>query len=174
MTDSSAVRAQRSRLHKRHDHSLCHPDRCPEAKKAVDPELTQPKAVERPRFDEAGSQLWRDMTAEGDLAPMAMVLLVEACRIVDRLETLDATLQGGQAQWLDLDVDEEGNTATVIVDKALAESRQQATALKQLVGEIRQFTGKGKVSNSGSVTKGGGSIADLNSRIAARRGQSAG
>lgn len=173
MADSSAVRAQRSRLHKRHDHSLCRPDRCPEAKKAIDPELSEPKPVERPRFGEAGSQLWRDMTAEGDLPPMAMVLLVEACRITDRLDTLDDNLQGGQSQWLDLEVDNEGNTATVIVDKALSEARQQATALKQLVAEIRQFAGKGK-SSSGSTAKGGGSIADLSSRIAARRGQSAG
>ena len=46
---------------------------------------------------------------------------------------------------------DDGSTVEVIVDKALAEARQQATALKQIVGELRQSAGAEKPATGGSV-----------------------
>lgn len=180
MADSSALRTQRSRLHKRHDHSLCRPDRCSKAAEATGSAEEAGSAVasaDQPEFGPAGTQLWQDMTSGGPLPAMAMVLLREACRITDRLDRLHRQLAG--EDWLTFEV---GDSVVVVrVDQALAESRQQATALKQIVAEIRQFAGKGK-SGSGKTstpadasTQGkGGGIADLTSRIAERRDGSAG
>lgn len=179
MGESGAQRQARHRRHKAGDHELCIPGNCA----VVTPDVTDVVTAEqrhaepeRPRLGETGSQLWNEMTADGPLPSMAMVLLLEACRIADRLDQLDENLRGGVAEWLQLEVD--GNTTTVIIDRALSESRQQATALKGLIAEIRQFTGKGKPrqggQEQGTQQKGGGTIADLASRIAERRGESAG
>lgn len=76
---------------------------------------------------------------KGDaLAPERRVLLEEACRIADRLDRLDALLSGDSGSWVRL-VEDKGDPERqiVVVDRALAEARQQAVALKQLIAELR-------------------------------------
>lgn len=131
-----------------------------------------------------GRDLWVEMEAEG-LPPMQRVLLLEACRITDRLEKLDRQLAG--EDWLRFRLDDEGVEVTVIIDKALSEARQQATALKQIMGELRQASAgsrspgrpsvEAKAAESSGVKKSGGtggSISDLTARIAERGAASAG
>jgi hypothetical protein len=104
------------------------------------------------------------------VGPAHRVLLDEACRIADRLDRLDALLAGRDDGWLRLSY--EGDQVTVVVDALLAESRQQATALRGLVAELRQASAKTS-KPAQSKAKGAG-VADLSSRIAARRGAASG
>ncbi len=64
----------------------------------------------------------------------------EACRIADRLERLDAILRGDSDLWARFSVSQDGDEVTVVIDRAMAEARQQAVALKQIVTELRQAT----------------------------------
>jgi hypothetical protein len=89
---------------------------------------------------------------KGDqLPPAQQVLLEEACRITDRLDKLDALLVGDAEDWLAL-VEDKGDPdrQIVVIDRPLAEARQQATALKQLLVEIRA-AGAGKPVSSGGA-----------------------
>lgn len=169
MADSSTTRAQRSRLHKRGDHSLCLPGRCSSATPDVSDDDVRDAATEKgPELGSSGSWLWREMTNDGFPPPMQRLLLLEACRIADRLDRLDAQLNG--ESWLRFLANDEGTEVTVVVDRVLAEARQQATALKQLVAEYRQAGAKpstrGRSTTSNS--KGAG-LADITALIEKRR-----
>lgn len=164
MADSAAERKRRSRAHKSGDHSLCRPQHCPAA-----PQPPEPPEPTR------GEALYERLCA--GLGPAQDALLVEACRIVDRLDRLDAALEDREGRWLTLQVAEDVTQVTVVVDRALAEARQQAGTLKQLVAELRQ-AGKRQQRNSADGNAGGerkaAGLGDLTARIAARRGTSAG
>ncbi|SDZ55277.1 hypothetical protein SAMN05216215_109715 [Saccharopolyspora shandongensis] len=161
MPESAAERQRRYRRHKAGDHGLCIPGRCP----AVTPTVTRDNEPDRVTLGPSGQRLWAAMTDGGPLPAMQAVLLLEACRIADRLDKLDAQLRG--EDWLRFDVDETGAEVTVIVDRVLSEARQQATALKQIVAELRQTAGGGKAKPA--ATGKGAGIADLTARIASRR-----
>jgi len=75
------------------------------------------------------------------LSGAARVLADEAVRITRRLERLDAQLEGDQDAWLHLTVNLPETVAEVQVDKALAEARQQALALKGVLAELRAIQG---------------------------------
>jgi hypothetical protein len=90
------------------------------------------------------------------------VLLVEACRIADRLDTLDRQLHGHD--WLRFRHDESGAEVTVFVDRVLAEAREQATALKGLVAELLKSAGK-----PAAPGKGGGKLASVTALLDAKR-----
>ena len=88
-----------------------------------------------------GERLWRDMNSD-DLAPGQRVLLEEACRIADRLDKLDRLLAGSAKDWISLVADRgDLERQIVVIDRPLSEACQQATALKQLIAEIRAATG---------------------------------
>lgn len=145
--------AERQRRHKRHkagDHSLCLPASCDKAGQSS-PTVTVGGRGER------GARLWADM-ADG-LGPAHRVLLEEACRIADRLDRLDALLEGRQDVWLRFDSSRDGSEVRVVIDALLAESRQQATALRGLVAEMRAATGK--TSKPPAAKPRGAGLADL-------------
>jgi hypothetical protein len=103
-----------------------------------------------PRLGERGARLWRELGGD-NLDPAKKVLAEEACRIADRLDRLDDFLRGREDAWLRFRArNEDGSIVQVVVDKALAEARQQAVALKQIVAELRQG-GKDKPETGGSV-----------------------
>ena len=98
------------------------------------------------RLRARGTQLWSDITEAHDLDSAQLVQLEEACRVADRLEQLDRLLTGDASDWVEL-VEKKGSEGTVevVVDKALAEARQQQNILKQLVAALRlpdEATGK--------------------------------
>jgi hypothetical protein len=100
------------------------------------------------------------------MSPAHLVLLEEACRITDRLDVLDAIIR----RWMEpSDEEEEGRGD---ITGLLAESRQQATALRGIVAEIRQ--GQKGLAPSSVPKSGGGGVSDLSARIAARRGKAQG
>lgn len=84
-----------------------------------------------------GVRLWRDLHGDAQ-APELRILLEEACRIVDRLDKLDALLDGSAEDWIRLqEVQGDPERTIVVIDKPLAEARQQAVALKQILTELR-------------------------------------
>lgn len=170
VTRTLTAGAERQRRYKRHkagDHSLCLPGRCDlagEAPELVTPSDDNPESRRGPR----GIRLWQDMASAG-LGPAHRVLLEEACRIADRLDRLDAILDGRE-DWLKLDVGDDGSQVRVSVDGVLAEARQQATTLRGLVAELRAALPKATPTPKAN----GGGLSDLSARIAARRGASTG
>lgn len=115
---------------------------------------------------ERGQRLWNEMTVAGQLPPGHLVLLEEACRIADRLDAMDAIIR----RWSEPSDDDEGGSADIT--GLFAESRQQATALKGIVAEIRQAQkASGASSSAPEKTSGGSGVADLTAKIAARKRQ---
>ncbi|MGW3808844.1 hypothetical protein [Micromonospora sp. NPDC005113] len=96
-----------------------------------------------------GRRLW-DEEGGDELAGARRVVLEEACRLVDRLDRLDAIVNGRDRAWLTLELDDAGEI-TVVVDKLLSESRQQQLALKQLAGELRAGGATAKPATGGSI-----------------------
>ena len=95
---------------------------------------------------ERGSQFWGAVTAGADLDPSGLVLLGEACRIIDRLDRLTFALNGQGRDWLKLldDVEVTAKRAgggsnvsvKVAVDGLLSEARQQQLALKTILAQL--------------------------------------
>lgn len=59
---------------------------------------------------------------------------------MDRLDKFDRLLSGDAADWLDL-IEQHGTAgevAEVVINKPVAEARQQAVALKAILSELRQ------------------------------------
>lgn len=148
---TGAERQRRHRRHKAGDHSLCDPERCEEA---VTPIVTASRW-----FRAGGRRLWDEMSGDG-LSGSRRVLLEQACRIVDRLDRLEAILNGRDRSWLTLEIGDDGEL-TLSVDKLLGESRQQAIALKQILAELRQ-------GDDAKPETGGGVLDQLAARRAAR------
>lgn len=108
----------------------------------------------------------------GDSLPAAQrVLLEEACRIANRLDTLDNILDGRQEEWMRFHSRDGGGTVVeVVLDKALAEARQQATALRGLMAELRAAGAAVKPQPGGKVA----GVADLASFAATRSAKATG
>lgn len=206
---TAAQRQRRSRAHKADDHRFCDPLRCAQAAAATapavtssavtDPAVTAAPAVtptvtpSPPVLDTRGRRLWQQTLAQGPLTPGEVVLLEEACRLADRCDRLDALLRGQGREWISFASFIEGGEAdiTVIVDKALTESRQQALALRQVLGDLARARAAGRPAapaptpaapaaavvatgpgqTPAAAVSGGGGVADLTARIAAKRGQ---
>ncbi|MEA5453291.1 hypothetical protein SPF06_01015 [Sinomonas sp. JGH33] len=160
MADSDTLRKRRYRHHMAGDHGLCIPGRC----KALDV-----PAVDIGPESKAAAELWAALTADGDLTPLMKPLAVEACRIVGRLDRLDRQLDGHD--WLRFHANEDQTEVTVYIDKALSEAREQATALKGIVAELVKGLPSSKKPQD---KKGGGVLADLAAKRAARGGTPAG
>jgi hypothetical protein len=101
---------------------------------AVPPEWIPPEHG----LADRGRRLYREFTADGPLTGGERVLLEEACRLTDRLDQLDDFLRGHEGAWMRFHArNEDGSIVEVVVDKALAEARQQASTLKALIVELR-------------------------------------
>jgi hypothetical protein len=168
MADSSTTRARRSRQHAAGDHSLCRAERCGVAAIHADSERPPPPSSIPTGLGVAGQELWEAEVASGAPGGLRAVLLLEACRIVDRLETLDRQLKG--ESWLRFRHDETGVEVTVYVDRVLAEAREQAMALKNVAAELARTAAPVKPAQA----KGGGVLADLAAKRLARSAQTAG
>lgn len=129
--------------------------------------------VEQPVLGPSGSALWAEVFS-AQLPALHRQLLVQACRMADRLDRLHEHLEDG-TPWLEVE-ESEGRRTEVVVDKALAEARQHATALKQLVEAIHKVAPKVvRPEKSEPVEKpgGDGGVTDLLSWVG-RGEQSAG
>lgn len=178
MTLSNADRQRRFRRHRAGDHSLCDPKRqCGQIKSVTPAPAVTPAPKPPPEPDpvddlddlplaerelgEGGRLLWKQLDG-AKLTGGPRALAREACRIVDRLDKLDRMLGGEAHDWIRL-VEQAGkdDIVEVVIDKPLAEARQQAAVLKQLVAELRQGSDAGA-----KVPEQGGEYGD---QLAARR-----
>jgi hypothetical protein len=133
-----------------------------------------------PDLGQRGLRLWQQYADDGAaLKPAERVLLEEACRTTDRLDTLDRILRGDEDVWLRFrSLNDDGSIVSVVINNALSEARQQQVALKALLAELRTSRAgtTGRVTGQPSTvnpTGGGSAITDLTARIA-RRGQATG
>jgi hypothetical protein len=168
VADSAALRARRSRRHRAGDHSICKPENCRlgvEDPQAL-PEIP-PASLGGIELGKGGRDLWKQVRPVITGA-LQVALLVEACRIVDRLDTLDRQLHGDA--WLRFRHDESGAEVTVYVDRVLAEAREQQTTFRGIVVELQKVVSQQKLAES----TGGGVLADLTARIAERRANTPG
>jgi hypothetical protein len=76
------------------------------------------------------------MHSAGRFNPAQEVLAEEACRLADRLDRLDGLLAGGTTAWAFLRPDRDGDGVTLVVNSAMAEARQGALALRQVVESL--------------------------------------
>jgi hypothetical protein len=188
MALSPADRQRRSRAHKKGDHALCDPERCSD----VTPPVTEPAvtAVTVPVTDwplvelgPRGRRLYAGVVDEHpELSARARIVLEEAARVADRLETLDRMLRGDVFVWAHVETGALGRRE-LVVDKTLAEVRQQQSTLARLMSELRQALTPAAEKPADPVPApvpgqkppgGGGGLADLTARIAARRAGTAG
>lgn len=169
MPESDAERKRRSRAHLRGDHSACRAERCDLAGQppALLPEDVPAPAGYVPERGVRGAALWAELA---DLLPPAQRLMLdEACRLADRLDRLEFVLSERRS-WLSTETDD-GGRVIVVVDAALAEARQGASALKGLLVEVAKALPKAPP--AASPRKGGAGLADLVA-LADRRRSSAG
>lgn len=168
--DSTALRSRRHKMHRRGDHSICQPGRC----KLAGQDLTDTPAA---TLGSRGATLWRDLRGES-LAPEVQVLLLEACRIADRLDQLDLLLAGDVETWVSLTEERaDSERVYVVLDRALSEARQQAVALRQLIAEIRAAGAGGKSRPTPGPQQSGREVAgvtDLTTWAPARSAKPAG
>lgn len=88
----------------------------------------------------AGDQLIRSLSSADD--PVSLTaLIVEAGRMKDRLDKLDELLSRRVDFWLEVVEERSGDHLVLIIDKALAESRQLATVFRQTLAEIQRRQG---------------------------------
>lgn len=160
MADDAATRARRSRRHRAGDHSMCRPDAF--CRSRLNRGGGAVGDLSPDRLGEQGRKLWDEMRSAVS-GPLHVLLLLETCRMADRLDTLDRQLQG--EAWLRFRHDESGAEVTVYVDRVLVEAREQATALRGLVAELSKAVSQKPAEQS----TGGGALADLTAKIAARR-----
>ncbi|MEW2474621.1 hypothetical protein AB0875_12600 [Micromonospora gifhornensis] len=178
MADTTgAERQRRYRAHKQGDHSLCPPGRQDCVTVTSSPSAVTRDTPRGPRLRARGQRMWDQLVGDDD--PVEVVALVEEiCRTADRLDRLDAIVNGRDRAWLTLEVDDVGEV-TVVVDKVLGEARQQQMTFKGLLAELRAIRGASAKSPAGRRAPkevsgvGGGGITDLTARIA-RRAQPAG
>lgn len=161
MADSDALRARRARLHRKGDHTLCVPGRCRELAPPTPPAAAAAPVEPAERaYGPRGQKLWDDM-ATAVLGPTHRLLLDEACRLADRLDQLDQLIRDGHVALM-------------------TEARQQTTALRGIVAELRagapRGTGRSGAPPAGvqppeseQDPSGKGMTLDLTARIAAKR-----
>jgi hypothetical protein len=90
---------------------------------------------EAPRLGTRGRLLWEAYSGLVDGAK-GLVLLAEAARIADRLDKLDALLQGDADVWCRLVHGLRSEDYELKIDSALIEARQQANTLRQILDSL--------------------------------------
>jgi hypothetical protein len=95
-----------------------------------------------PLYGRRGQALWDECTSGQEFDAAGRVLLEEACRIADRLDRLEALIAGDDREWARIEFTVRGDRKEVrlVFDDALAEARQQANALRQIVTTLRLGT----------------------------------
>lgn len=73
---------------------------------------------------------------------MIEALEIEADRIKERLDRLNAQIQGQPDAWLEIQLRMPPTVAEVLVDKLLSEARQQALALATIAKSLASLAGE--------------------------------
>lgn len=104
-------------------------------------------------FGARGQRLWDSLTTDRDADAAWLVMAEEACRIADRLDRLEALIAGDDREWARIDFTVRGDRKEIrlVFDDALAEARQQANALRQLMTSLRVGTASEKTNGAVSA-----------------------
>jgi hypothetical protein len=127
------------------------------------------------QLGERGAETWAAITEGRQSDALWQALVLEACRIVDRLDQLNDIIAGkGVLQLMHLrrmDRDLSAETVKIVmtVDAVLTEAREQAGQLRQLVSQLKL----GQAVAAPTVTERS-ALDDLESRRRARRSPAAG
>jgi hypothetical protein len=78
----------------------------------------------------SGKSIWLAMTELAELEPWEIVMLMEACRVADRLDALSEALAGATLTVTNRHGDE-------VASPYLVESRQQAAIYTRLIASLR-------------------------------------
>lgn len=174
---SGAERQRRWRRHKLGDHTLCDPERgCDRSAQVEPPRPAVPEPLEKSKrylppegYEHVrgprGARLWEALSGQLAKQPVQLVLLDEACRMLDRLDRLDYVLADRSA-WFTTETDD-GGRVIVVVDAVLGEARQYAAAVRALLADISKALPK-------DVAERKGGLAGLADELAARRRAPAG
>lgn len=117
-------------------------------------------------LDERGSHLWVSLHEAQVFSPVERELVLEACRVADRLERLEDICSS-------VDPVVETDKGGLITHPAFAESRQQQNLLKQLIAALRlpdEASGKRPQQRGGArgAYKPSGKLASVSSLERAR------
>lgn len=129
---------------------------------------TPPAALKPTGLGPRGRALWAGFGVDAETPADRVVLVVEACRIADRLEQYARLERGDIDDWATV-VDSRGSGGELVlrIDQLIAQQRADALAYARIVGQL----------NAGdeAATEGSGSVDDeLDRRRAARRAGTAG
>jgi len=69
-------------------------------------------------------------------------LLVQACRLIDRLDVFADMLEGDRKAWFKIDWPSEDGPASIIVTSVVSEARQHVAELRQVVKSLNLPSGK--------------------------------
>jgi hypothetical protein len=84
----------------------------------------------------AGKRLVEELAKENDPYEITL-MIIEAGRVANRLENLDALLSGERSAWLHVRVNKD-QVLEVKIDNALQEARAQTTVLRNLITDIHR------------------------------------
>jgi hypothetical protein len=158
----------RKRRHEQGDHSKCVVGRCvvitPESMTSRVMHDEPVTALDGPEgLGGRGSRLWVEMTVSWEPSPLHREMLLEACRMADRLDRLDRQLAG--EDWLRFWARNDlGTEVTVFVDKALTEARELQSAFRMAVTDLVKAAGSAKPER-----RGGGKLASVTALLDAKR-----
>lgn len=116
---------------------------------------------------DSGKKLWRDIKSAYELDPVGDILLMEACRMKDRLDRLAGALSSSSSLWFELgDPIETADGEVqiqVVVNNMIAEARQLQAAMAINLGKIGVLKPAKSISESSSI------MDQLQAKRAARR-----
>ena len=116
---------------------------------------------------DSGKKLWREIKSAYELDPVGDILLMEACRMKDRLDRLAGALSSSSSLWFELgDPIETADGEVqiqVVVNSMIAEARQLQAAMAINLGKIGVLKPAKAISESNSI------MDQLQAKRAARR-----
>lgn len=86
-----------------------------------------------------GKAMWQDLTKGREYDAAWAALIEEACRMKDRLDKMHRLISGDISSWARIEQPDnaEGRYLLLIFDDAVAEARQQANALRQIITSLK-------------------------------------
>ncbi len=84
-----------------------------------------------------GSELWTGVAQGGELDPVQLVNLLEACRQKDRLDRLDEMLRGDVSLWARLTHRSVTEDYELVIDRGFASALAAANQMKQHLAALR-------------------------------------
>lgn len=116
---------------------------------------------------DSGKKLWCDIKSAYELDPVGDILLMEACRMKDRLDRLAGALSSSNSLWFELgDPIETADgevQVQIVVNNMIAEARQLQSAIAINLGKIGVLKPAKAISESTSI------MDQLQAKRAARR-----